>query len=133
MLRRGLAAVVLALSFWQPAVADFYTGKDIKKFCETKSPIFLGYLAGWTDKWERDTNAQARGYEQEKTPQGKRAILAQLQQTTEGICIPYGANLGQMQEILCKYIDAHPDKLSTGSTELIAQSLSDAWQCESEE
>ena len=125
--------MVLGLAIAQPAAADFYTGKEIKKFCETKSPIFLGYLAGWTDKWERDTTALARGYEQEKTREGKRAILGQLQQTTEGICIPYGANLGQMLDNICKYVDANPGSMATGSTDLIARSLSDAWQCESEE
>lgn len=128
-----MAAMVMAVLVPLPAAADFYTGKEIKKFCATKSPIMLGYLAGWTDKWERDTNMLAEGYEREKTPQGKRAALSQLQRTTEGICIPYGASLGQMLDILCKYVEANPGKAKLGATELLAQSVSEAWQCETEE
>ena len=79
-----------------PAAADFYTGKDIAKFCKTRNPIMLGYLAGWTDKWERDTDSLAASYDAQKTAAGKRIILPELQKATEGICVPYGASLGQM-------------------------------------
>ena len=82
-----------------PAAADFYTGKDIAKFCKTRNPIMLGYLAGWTDKWERDTDSLAASYDAQKTAAGKRIILPELQKATEGICVPYGASLGQMFDI----------------------------------
>jgi hypothetical protein len=133
MRKIALAAVLLGLAMPLSASADFYTGTSLKKLCAGKSPILLGYLAGWTDKWQRDTNMLAEGYEREKTPQGKRAALSQLQRTTEGICIPYGASLGQMLDILCKYVEANPAKAKLGATELLAQSVSEAWQCETEE
>jgi hypothetical protein len=133
MRRIAMAAMMMAVLVPLPAAADFYTGKEIKKFCATKSPIMLGYLAGWTDKWERDTNMLAAGYDAQKTAVGKRIILPQLQKATEGICVPYGASLGQMFDILCKYVADHPDKLELGSTALIAASVGDAWQCDANE
>lgn len=93
----------------------------------------LGYLAGWTDKWNRDTNMLAEAYTAQKSPVARRIILPELQKTTEGICVPYGANLGEMLKLLCAYVDKHPDKQSLGASDLLSASLSEAWTCESEE
>ena len=133
MRRIALATLTLGLAVASPASADFYTGREIKKFCDNKSPIMLGYLAGWTDKWNRDTNMLADAYTAQKVPAARRIILPQLQKATEGICVPYGANLGEMLKLLCTYIDKHPDKISLAASDLIATSVGGAWTCEADE
>lgn len=94
-----------------------------------RQPDPAGYLAGWFDKWDRDTDMLAEGFEREKSPQGKRALLTYLQKTTEGICVPDDANLGKIQTILCNYVERNPSKRKLGSAELISGSLSQAWRC----
>lgn len=129
MHRTGLAAIVLALALPLPASADFYAGDTIKKLCTDDSPLLLGYLAGWIDKWGRDTDLLAKGFEQEKSPQAKKLILTYLQKTTEGICVPDDADLGQMQNIICNYVERNTGKRKLGSAELISAALSQAWRC----
>jgi hypothetical protein len=126
----GLAALLMtSVALAPPARADFYAGDTIRKLCTDDSPLLLGYLAGWIDKWGRDTDLLARGYENETSPQAKRTLLTYLQKTTEGICVPEDANLGQMQIIVCNYVDQHPSKRTLGSAELISASLAQAWRC----
>jgi hypothetical protein len=129
MRRLGLAAIIFGLALPLPASADFYAGDTIRKLCKDDSPLLLGYLAGWIDKWDRDTNMLADGFQNEKTPQAKRIVLIYLQKTTEGICVPDDANLGQIQSILCNYVDRNPSKRKLGSAELISSSLKQAWRC----
>jgi hypothetical protein len=129
MRRIGLAVLLIGLAFPPPAFADFYAGDTIQKLCKDDSPLLLGYLAGWIDKWDRDTNILAAGFESEKTAQAKRTVLTYLQKTTEGICIPDDANLGQIQNILCNYVERNPSKRRLGSAELISGSLKQAWHC----
>ena len=125
----GLAAIVLGMAIPITASADFYAGDQMRKLCAADSPPLLGYLAGWIDKWGRDTNLLADGFQNEKSPQTKRVLLTYLQKTTEGICVPDDANLGQMQIILCNYVERNPSKRKLGSAELIAASLAQAWRC----
>lgn len=129
MRQLGLAAIVFSLALPLPASADFYAGDTIRKLCKDDNPLLLGYLAGWIDKWDRDTGMLADGFESEKTPQAKRTVLTYLQKATEGICIPDDANLGQIQNILCNYVDRNPSKRTLGSAELISASLRQAWRC----
>ena len=128
MHRPGLAAIILCLALPVPASADFYAGDTIQKLCKDDSPLLLGYLAGWIDK-DRDTNMLADGFRNEKTPQAKRLVLTYLQKATEGICIPDDANLGQIQNILCNYVDRNPSKRKLASADLISSSLKQAWRC----
>jgi hypothetical protein len=130
MRRIGLAALfTVTVAIAPQAQADFYAGDTIRKLCADDSPLLLGYLAGWIDKWGRDTDLLARGYESETSPQAKRTVLTYLQKTTEGICVPEDADLGQMQVIVCNYVTQHPGKRKLGSAELISASLSQAWRC----
>jgi hypothetical protein len=129
MQRVGLAVLLMSLALPLPAAADFYAGDTIRKLCKDDSPLLLGYLAGWIDKWDRDTAMLAAGFESEKTPQAKRTVLTYLQKATEGICVPEDANLGQIQNILCNYVERNPSKRQLGSAELISGSLKEAWRC----
>jgi hypothetical protein len=129
MRRIGLAAIVLCVAIAPQARADFYAGNTIKKLCTDDSPLLLGYLAGWIDKWGHDTDVLASGFQTETSPQAKRTILTYLQKTTEGICVPDDASLGQMQTIVCNYVEQHPAKRKLGSAQVISAALSQAWRC----
>jgi hypothetical protein len=129
MRRIGLATIALSFALSAPASADFYAGDEMRKLCASDSPLLLGYLAGWIDKWGTDTDLLAEGFEHEKNPQARRTILTYLQKTTEGICIPDDASVGKMQTILCNYIERNPSKRKLGSAELISTSLAQAWGC----
>jgi hypothetical protein len=129
MRRIGLAVIFVSLALPLPASADFYAGDTIRKLCKDNNPLLLGYIAGWIDKWDRDTDMLADGFESETSPQAKRTVLTYLQKTSEGICFPDDANLGQIQTILCNYVERNPSKRQLGSADLISGSLKQAWHC----
>ena len=47
-----------------------------------------------------------------------------------GYCIPKAVELGQVSDVLCRYLRNHPEQRHWGGSLLISYAMKEAWPCE---
>ncbi len=103
MKRAGAAIVMLGLS--GPAHADFHDGNALHAYCQNPRDrgevmIYASGVAGGLELSEK-----------------------------KFFCIPKSAKLGQLGDIVCRFLDANPETRHFPGAVLVARSLRVAWPC----
>lgn len=112
------------------AYADFYDGNKIHPLCESNKGLIGMYIAGWTDKQQHDYDSLAMAEASITNPTNQMTVNSLLQGVDANICIPPGEiRLGQMVDVLCKYLAYHPETRQLAMSDQLRLSLSGAWPC----
>lgn len=104
MLRLSL---VLMMLLGSPARAGFYSGNELLVFCtDAEVPVCLGYIAGVADLLNDGL------------------ILPTWKQ-----CIPENANLGQIKDVVVRYLTDHPQDRHYSAWSLVVMGIFEAFPC----
>lgn len=109
------AAVALAAVMPQQAKANFYSGNEVYSNCLAlrsddtyyqKYAMCMAYVSGAYDAIElaRDINSAPR-------------------------CGPDGLTVGQLKDVVVKYMREHPENRNYSAASLVLLSMVDAWGC----
>ncbi|ARQ13118.1 hypothetical protein NXC12_PD00005 (plasmid) [Rhizobium etli] len=123
-MRAILALSVLA--FASSAQAGFYTGNDLQKFCQQSPDGIAGYIAGFIDKQTYDSDVFNTHIK--RTPQDAAAYVAALR-IGSNICYPGPIILQQPRDIVCRYLNNHPENRQWSAEETVRTALMEAWPC----
>ena len=109
MTQRVVNALLSAISVFIPstASADYFTGNDIHRLCTQDRSVVSGYVAGWIGKQEVDANVM-RKLQVLVSPDSQQ-VVAQAERALSAGCVPEGATLGQLTDVLCKSIASIPE------------------------
>jgi hypothetical protein len=95
--------------------------------------VALGYVSGVIDSLMNlqygagrvsDVAQQMKDYTKGKTPHSDPSLYHPM-----NICIPDGANTGQMVKVVQKYLDDHPEKLAQPAAALVEEATRKAFPC----
>ncbi len=102
---KRILLMISLLTFSTFSNAEFYTGNDLKQKCAAPShiddAICMGYVTGIYD-----------------------ALVSQ-----GALCSGGGVTIGQLQEIVKKYFNEHPERLHFTAQSLVRSSLREAFPC----
>lgn len=105
-MRGGRLATFVVLACTSAASAQNITGylhgNDLYDSCSEKSVHSTGYVEGVVDA----DIFQALGY-----------------------CIPVGARADQIRDVVCRYLEAHPESRQEQAPKLIRKAFTEAWPC----
>jgi hypothetical protein len=103
--------VLLAI---QPAVAGYWDGNRLFENCQSDSSALyvMGVVDG--DTWETMAFDKETGVPFD---------------TLEFFCIPTGSNGAQARDIVCDYLEDHPENRHDDAPSLIRSALSEKWPC----
>lgn len=109
---KAVLAAALAISS-PPALANYLTGKDLYADCSKPQGSFSqgfcsGYISGVVDAIE---------YYQV----GKGA--------EKSVCLPKEASIGQVKEIVVRYLTQHPDQRNNTASSLVWDAVRNAYPC----
>lgn len=109
----GILTTVLSLS--SPCRADdggnqFMDGNKLSEVCMSKYPldrgICLGYVQGVADTWE-----------------AWRFLTRKNSQS----CIPLNVSAGQLEKVVVKHLQEHPEMLHEAAGALVIRAIHEAW------
>lgn len=104
MIKAAIPALLIAIMAVGPASAGFYNGNELLSACKGESQIFaMGYFMGVADMM---------------------AIYA-----PDHICIPAEATGEQVNDLVCQYIESHPDMRHHNGSYLAYVALLKAFPC----
>lgn len=110
MRERAVAILVILMSM--PACAGFVTGNELNNQCKTsqqlpfQSGIVLGYIEGVYD------------------------LSRILPDKDIGLgCVPPAVTAGQFKDVVCSYLDRHPENRHYPGSALVAIAIGEAWSC----
>ena len=112
LLRKTVVAAALAVSSL-PASANYLTGKDLYGDCSKPQGSFSqgfcsGYISGVVDAIEH--------YQVSK---GAEKI----------VCVPKEASIGQVKEVVVRYLTQHPDERNNTASSLVWDAVRKAFPC----
>ncbi|WP_365986138.1 Rap1a/Tai family immunity protein [Mesorhizobium sp.] len=80
----------------------FLSGNELYDSCTQKSSHSIGYVEGVVDA---DLSA------------------------TLGYCIPVGVRADQMRDVVCRFLEAHPESRQEGAQNLVRGAFIQVWPC----
>ena len=105
---RALFAVLAMASLCRAAYAEpvtFESGNDIHSACADATLFAMGYVIGASD---RDQLASYAG---------------------SSVCLPIGVEVRQLTDVMCNFLQAHPEMRHLNASTLAIMALSAAWPC----
>ena len=110
--RKAVLAAAFAVSS-SPALANYLTGKDLYGDCSKPQGSFSqgfcsGYISGVVDAIEH--------YQV-----GKGA--------EKSVCVPKEASIGQVKEVVVRYLTQHPDERNYTASSLVWDAVRNAFPC----
>ena len=120
MLRRLIFAVALsgacsiagvAVAFDQGEGGYFQNGNRLLEWCESSESLALAYVTGAYD---------AAQY---------MSVFVGSEAYAPTICTPAGSQNTQYRDIVCRYVDDHPEARTSSATSLVVMALQEAWPC----
>lgn len=100
--------VALLLSPTSAAATAFYGGNMIHDLCREGRGRHLGYVAGVMDTL---------------------VTMHELDMAPEVFCSSNDVTLGQAGDVVCRYLERHPEKRHLSASSLVGSSLREAWPC----
>jgi Ssp1 endopeptidase immunity protein Rap1a len=112
LVRKTVLAAALAISS-PPTLANYLTGKDLYADCSKPQGSFSqgfcsGYISGVVDAVEH--------YQVSKAAE-------------KSVCVPKEVSIGQVKEIVVRYLTQHPDQRTTTASSLVWDALRNALPC----
>lgn len=95
-------AVILSLSAVSTKAAAPITGNDLHRWCSGTRLMVLGYVSGVTDM---------TGF------------------LRDPVCLPDSVTMGQINDVVCKWIDDNPKERNRKGAQVTLMALRDAWPC----
>jgi hypothetical protein len=120
---RWFAILILALSA-SSASATFYNGNELYELCQ-RDRVAL-YIAGYLDKSWQDRIATTYFMPESSS---KNAAVKAVNKAIRGYCIPERATLGQLGDVVCKYVKENPKDRTKEAVGLINLAFLDAFPC----
>lgn len=112
MKHRGVAAAICCLSAIVPVNASYESGSKLLGYCQSEQgrlPYIDGFLAGYT--------VAVHDYG------------ASVSASAPQFCVPKSATVGQVRDVVCKYLASHPAGRHSTGAPLVARAFSEAWPC----
>jgi len=105
-----IAAVLMASNCNANSMKGYYTGNELKAFCDSADAADFarcsGYVSGVADEFE---------------------VWRDGEKKTE--CFPSNVTIQQVVDITRKYLDTHPESRNQSAASLIIVSILEAWSC----
>jgi Rap1a immunity proteins len=103
----------------RPGATDslaFITGNDLLRKCQSSTPVdrtfCMGYIIGAFDTVSALESMEDKTYW--KFP---------------SVCIPNGADVGQIGDVVMKYLVEHPERRDQRAAPIIVAALLETWKC----
>jgi hypothetical protein len=107
---KQFAPIVILLAMTVPAHAGFESGNSLKGFCDTKGwqeAVCSGYVTGVYDMLEGISSENA----------------------IPPLCVPADVTRGQLQAIVLKFLNEHPELLHYSAAALVNIAIRQAFPC----
>lgn len=101
------ALIVALLLFPTAAASGFYSGNEIYNMCQGPGK-HLGYIAGVWDTL---------------------IAMHELDIAPKVFCSSNDVTLGQAGDVVCRYLERHPEKRHLSASSLVGSALLEAWPC----
>lgn len=115
-MRRTVLASVVWIVMAGPSWAAFYDGNDLYKECSEAKILAFGYVTGLID------SAEALHFRHESRNMDKRSAL-------KPFCIPPEATVGQVTDVMCKFLGNHPEQRHRPASLLVPEAFERAFPC----
>lgn len=122
---RLILAAAIALSA-TVANAGFYTGNDLYRMCQNRDGTVFGYVAGWIDKQANDALVIL---DLTRTVPNNPNVLFSKFRIEGNICFPDGMILQQPRDIVCQFLEKHPERRQVEADFIVRSALGEAWPC----
>lgn len=128
--RTALSALAIA-NFASPALANIITGNELYESCGNDRAFVTAYVAGVFDKQEVDLlNALSMRMAASKLSGAENDwFMKGFRQITYGSCVPEGTNLKQLGDVVCRWLEANPEKRHESAATLVGTASGEAWEC----
>ncbi|MBY5362615.1 hypothetical protein HFO97_22240 [Rhizobium leguminosarum] len=125
---RAILAVAMLLAA-SSAQADLFNGNDVYEYCTGAKSLATAYVGGWWDSHAND--ADIANLAELTSPEGntRKHISFYTGQIKGNICIPPKVTLGQMVDVICKYLQDHPENRQLSMTGHFNVAFGTAWPC----
>ena len=108
MMRLTILATLVAIIPMQ-AGAGYFSGNELHALCASKAPeavpLVAGYVAGVTDS------------------------LMSSHEMSPFVCVPPAASMGQVKDVVCSYLDKHPESRHGEASLETLSALVGVWSC----
>jgi hypothetical protein len=126
-MRMTLAAAMFIIPTM--AAAGFYDGNKLHQACHESLSTVTGYLAGWYDTRDLDIKRTRAAAKKTSDPGGTITLHILATDMGGGICLPENATLGQITDVVCKYLKDNPTMRHFTASSLTDIALREAFPC----
>jgi hypothetical protein len=103
------------------------SGDELRQKCEDSSDVSFGYCFGYIrGTIESAEYARTLRYETIAPESDAASAIS----APPALCIPADVTLGQLQKVIAKYMDNHPDELHRSASVLTIEAVSKAFPCQ---
>jgi hypothetical protein len=121
---KRLAFLILMLPL--EANASFLDGNKLHSYCATNKQFVGSYSAGVYDKGDSDYVLLIEGSSEEPA---RIEYNSKIADRIAGHCAPQKVTLGQIADIVCRHLTAHPETRQMSATDLVTESFVKAFPC----
>lgn len=125
---RAILAVALLLAA-SSAQADLFNGNDLYEYCTGGRSLATAYVGGWWDSHANDADLANLAEITSPDADTRKHIKFYAGEIKANICIPPKVTLGQMVDVICKYLENHPEDRQLAMVGHFRAAYSTAWPC----
>ncbi|MEY9376010.1 Rap1a/Tai family immunity protein [Rhizobium leguminosarum] len=126
-MRAILAAAMLLTA--SSADAQLFNGNEIYEYCKGARSLATAYVGGWSDSHMNDDQIISLAQATSPDEPTRNHIKFYAGQLKGNICIPPKVTLGQMVDVLCKYLEDHPEDRQLSMSGHFNVAFGTAWPC----
>ena len=117
-----VAGLVVAASNTE---AGWIDGNKLQGWCvEGRNSFALGYVAGVADRAMNDEAVVVGSLLAHKFTEGPGPLILD-------VCIPEGVILQQLVDVVCQYVNEHPESRQGNGADLVHEATQKSWPCPS--
>lgn len=109
-----------------PSAAEVFSGNELHRFCQEDRAAM--YVAGVLDKADQDSTF-IYFITPGEASSARTATIQKLQSSIRNYCLPPKSTLGQVSDVVCKYIKENPKERDKTGAAMILFALGEAFPC----